>query len=65
MAKIVSKPEITYKCDSCGAICSAGPDEFRDLNTMPPTWMINCAFCNNDVRCSPTAMIALKIGGLT
>lgn len=64
MSKLISRPEITYKCISCGAVSAAEPNEFKELNTMPPTWMIKCAFCHNDVRCSPEVMIALKIGNM-
>jgi len=64
MPKLVQEPLITYKCQ-CGATSSAEPEEFKAKNTMPPTWVIKCAYCNLDVVCSPSAMISRQVGSMS
>lgn len=45
MPKLVSAHLTTYKCPSCGAVSSAEPEEFEHLNTIPPSYRAQCAFC--------------------
>ncbi len=65
MPKLIQEPLITYKCTACGAVSSAEPHEFIELNTMPPTYQSRCAFCNKIITCSPPAMIARTVGSMS
>jgi transcription elongation factor Elf1 len=65
MPKLVQAPLITYTCPSCGAVSSADPHEFKALNTMPPVYTAECAFCKKKVQCSPQAMIAREVGAMS
>ncbi len=60
MPKLVSEPSIEYKCD-CGAVSSADPCEFTRLNTNPPMYSANCAFCGSPVTCCPQPLIAKEV----
>lgn len=62
MIKVINRPEISIKCDSCGATCTGDLDNFIPQNTMPPTWRVKCGFCNCYVICSPSALIAIDVG---
>lgn len=61
--KVVQEPPIRFRCDSCGAQNEGRPDEFRQMNTMPPTWRAACAFCHATTTCSPSPLIARLVGG--
>jgi hypothetical protein len=57
MPKLVSPPQLHYKC-KCGSVSEANESEFKSLNTIPPTFLGECAFCHADVVCSPPALVA-------
>lgn len=60
--KVVKKPEIRFTCESCEAVNEGEPEEFIEQNTIPPTWLAKCAFCNHTNAVAPLALIAKKIG---
>ena len=60
--KVVAAPKITFRCSSCGATNEGDPDEFEEQNTMPPSWIAECAFCQCRVRCFPAPLMARTVG---
>ncbi len=63
--RVVEAPGIKFRCDSCGAVNEGSSDEFREQNTMPPSWMASCAFCGSESRCFPACLIARHVGEIT
>lgn len=61
MSRLLRTPLIIFKCTACGATCEDDAHKFTKLNTMPPMWTNECAFCHSTVTCQPSALIAMDV----
>ena len=62
--KVIQEPKLQFTCSSCGAVNEGHASEFREQNTMPPTWMATCGYCNLENRVSPVPLIAQTVGAM-
>jgi hypothetical protein len=60
--KVLRAPKIIFRCEVCGAVCEGEFDEFQEQNTIPPSFLTECAFCHCIVRCYPSPLIARAAG---
>lgn len=59
---VYKEPKLTFTCKHCGAVCDGDVHEFRDLNTMPPMWEVDCGWCHLGNTLTHPALVARFVG---
>ncbi|MGE8452785.1 MAG: hypothetical protein ACN6OP_19625 [Pseudomonadales bacterium] len=60
--KVIKAPPIQFTCKHCDAVNEGEEHEFRELNTVPPTWLAFCGYCDLDNQVSPSPLVARAVG---